>query len=157
MAGTSNSGGRNARIPRSLTRPGVEVDLAAVAAPAAGLETMDSRENPPAPGNAWLAELGAVDGDAARDAVGALADHHFLLQIAAEHIAELPGDPRPIAKRDAYAVQAQTHVLIARIYRALGFVADAATPMPRRAARDPSKPVESKLALQFERPTRTPA
>ena len=94
---------------------------------------------------AWLAELGAVDGDAARDAVGALADHHFTLQIAAERIAECPTDPRPIGKRDAYAVQAATHGLIARTYRALGV-----WPMPRPKPRA-AKPQPSKV-LQFERP-----
>ena len=147
MAGTSNSGGHNARIPRALTRPGVEVDSWPWLRRRPGSKRW-TRERIRRHLAAWLAELGAVDGEAARDSVGALADHHFLLQVCAEHIAEFPADPRPIGKRDAYAVQAQTHILIARTYRALGLWP---MPRPKPRAATPSKSGPSKL-LQFERP-----
>ena len=148
MSGSSNSGGRNAAIPRSLTRDGIEVDSWPWLRRRSTSKRW-TRERIRRHLAGWLAELAAVDAEAARDAVGALADYHFLLQIAAEHIAELPADPRPIGKRDAYAVQAATHVLIARTYRALG-VWPLARPRPK--SRAPEKRV-SKVAL-FERSKR---
>ena len=77
-----------------------------------------------------------------------VADQHLLLQICAEHIRELPADPRPVGKRDAYAVQATTHTLIARAYRALGVWPFRARPKAGKG-RDPKRP---SVLPKFERP-----
>lgn len=146
MAGTERSGGGNARIPRSLTRAGVEVGAPPWLRRRPGSKLW-TRERIRKHIGAWLAELGAVESEAARDAVAALADHHFLLQVCAARIAESPTDPAPIGKRDPYAVQATTHVLVARCYRSLGLWPLKAHPKAATAR----KSGPSKLLL-FERP-----
>ena len=149
MSGNERSGGRNAAIARALTRDGIEVDSWPWLRRRSTSRRW-TRERIRRHLAAWLAGLGAVETEAARDAVGALADLHFLLQIVAERIAECPADPRPIGKRDTYAVQSDTHTRITRTYRALGLW-PMPRPKPRAAAPKPSK------VLQFERPRGGPA